>query len=116
MRAIARTLITYQDKHQLRTVRQFIKRWAPENENDTESYIRAVALGLGVQPDQRVDVYDYDVMHALVLAIIRHENGRGPLKDGAWYGDSLIEDGLRLAGIVPGAHHGDGVPPAGASV
>lgn len=111
IRAIARTLITYQDKHKLRTVRQIIDRWAPPSENNTQAYIRAVASRIGVSPEQRIDVYDYPVMHALVLAIIRHENGPGPLHGGEWYGEGLIEDGLRLAGIVPGTYHGDGVPP-----
>lgn len=35
IRAIARTLITYQDKHGLRTIRQIIGRWAPPNENNS---------------------------------------------------------------------------------
>lgn len=50
IRALARTLITYQDKHQLRTIRQIIGRWAPPNENNTESYIRQVATRVGVSP------------------------------------------------------------------
>ncbi len=50
IRAIARTLITYQDKHALRTIRQIISRWAPPSENNTESYIRQVAARVGVAP------------------------------------------------------------------
>ena len=109
VRAIARTLVTYQDKHSLRTIRKIIGRWAPPNENNTESYVRQVAIRVGVSPDGRIDVYDYKIMRALVEAIIRHENGAGPLPESAWYGDALINEGLQLAGIVPGAYHGEPV-------
>jgi hypothetical protein len=107
IRAIARTLITYQDKYVLRTVRLIIGRWAPPNENNTESYIRQVAARLGVSPEERIDVYDYRTMRALAEAIIRHENGAGQLPDGNWYGEALINEGLHLAGIVPDAYHGE---------
>ncbi|MER0817368.1 structural protein, partial [Pseudomonas aeruginosa] len=107
IRAIARTLITYQDKHALRTIRQIISRWAPPSENNTESYIRQVAARVGVAPDARIDVYDYRIMRTLVEAIVRHENGPGPLPEGSWYGEGLINEGLHLAGIVAGAYHGE---------
>ncbi|HFH4186869.1 TPA: structural protein [Pseudomonas aeruginosa] len=109
IRAIARTLITYQDKHALRTTRQIISRWAPPSENNTESYIRQVAARVGVAPDARIDVYDYRTMRTLVEAIVRHENGPGPLPEGSWYGEGLINEGLHLAGIVAGAYHGEPV-------
>ncbi|MGG2488348.1 structural protein [Pseudomonas aeruginosa] len=107
IRAIARTLITYQDKHALRTIRQIISRWAPPSENNTEIYIRQVAARVGVAPDARIDVYDYRTMRTLVEAIVRHENGPGPLPEGSWYGEGLINEGLHLAGIVAGAYHGE---------
>lgn len=107
IRAIARTLITYQDKHGLRTIRQVIGRWAPPTENNTEAYIRQVSTRVGVSPDGRIDIYDYRTMRALVGAIIRHENGAGPLPDGSWYGEALINEGLHLAGVVPDAYHGE---------
>ncbi|WP_110970232.1 structural protein [Pseudomonas huaxiensis] len=107
IRAIARTLITYQDKHGLRTIRKIIGRWAPPNENNTESYIRQVAARVGVSPDGRIDVYDFPTMRVLTEAIIRHENGAGPLPEGNWYGEALINEGLQLAGIIPDAYHGE---------
>lgn len=113
IRAIARVLITYQDKRRandgsrIDSVREFIERWAPASENDTGAYAAAVASALSIGPDDEgVDVYHYDTMRALVLAIIRHENGPGPLPGGQWYGEPIIADGLALAGIVPGAQHG----------
>jgi hypothetical protein len=113
VRAIARVLITYQDKRQaangsrIDSVREIIERWAPPTENNTEAYVLTVARALGLDPDyEGVDVYDFEVMRILVPAIIRHENGAGPLPGSGWYGDSLIADGLLLAGIERGATHG----------
>ncbi|TBV10240.1 structural protein [Stutzerimonas kirkiae] len=107
IRAIARTLITYQDKHGLRTVRGIVNRWAPPHENNTDAYGLAVAGRLGVGIDQAIDVYDYRTMLELVRAIVRHENGPGPLSEGDWYGESLLAEGLSLAGILQGVRHGE---------
>lgn len=113
IRAIARTLITYQDARRARdgsridSVREIIERWAPAHENDTAAYAKQVAKALGIDPDdETVDVYDYPTMRALVQAIVRHENGPGPLPGGHWYGDKLIAEGLALAGILEGVRHG----------
>lgn len=95
IRAMARLLIAYKDKHRLDTVAKIIGRWAPPNENDTRAYVASVADRLGVRPGDRIDVYDHAVMKPLVTAIIRHENGQQP------YPDATIDAGLRLAGIEP---------------
>jgi len=117
IRAIARVLITYQDKRlaadgsRIDSVREIVERWAPASENDTKAYTLQVARAMGLDPDfEGVDLYQYDAMRALVLAIIRHENGSGPLPGGQWYGESVIADGLALAGIERGVQHGAGVP------
>lgn len=110
IRAIAVTLITYQDKRRagdgspIDTVREIIQRWAPAIENDTASYVRAVASAVGVGPDvESVDVHRYDVMATLVRAIIRHENGN-PVdwhdEAADWYDTVTLDEGLRLAGVV----------------
>lgn len=113
IRAIARVLITYQDKRKasdgsrIDSVREIVERWAPPVENDTHAYAFQVAKSLGVNPDDEViDVYDFDTMRELVLAVIRHENGPGPLPAEGWYGETIIVEGLALAGIIPGARHG----------
>jgi len=112
LRAIARILITYQDRRRagdgsrIDTVRKFISRWAPPAENDTDAYARMVARALGVGPDDAgVDVYDFDTMRGLVGAIVRYENGA---PDGAtvWYPEDVYVAGLRLAGIEFRAVHG----------
>lgn len=99
IRALARTLITYQDKYGIRTVSAAINRWAPPVENDTGAYVRAVQKAVG---GEMVDMHDYQYLRPLVEAIIRHENGKGPLKTAnTWYDDATIEEGLRLAGVRP---------------
>jgi hypothetical protein len=95
IRAICRVLVTYQDRHGLDSVREIIDRWAPPVENNTEAYVQAVARKLGVSASDAISVHDYATMRELVLAIIKHENGIQP------YSGALIDEGLRLAGIVP---------------
>lgn len=100
VRALAITLITYQDKHDLHTVAGMILRWAPPKENNTAAYICAVAAALDVASSTIINVHDYAVMAPLVRAIIRHENGRGRIDDREWYDAVTLDEGLRLAGVV----------------
>jgi len=101
IRAMARVLITYQDKRRaadgspIDTVREIIERWAPPSENDTDSYAANVRQIMGVAPGTTLDVHDHKVMSTLVKAIIKHENGIQP------YSQSQIDKGLVLAGIEP---------------
>lgn len=102
IRALARTLITYQDKHGLRTIRQIIGRWAPPKENDTPAYVRAVATQSGRQANAQLDMQTYADLRAVTEAIIRHENGAGPLSTAnTWYDTQTIDKGLTLAGVEP---------------
>ena len=97
IRALAKTLLTYSNKYaagtpqDIDTVREFINRWAPPVENNTESYINAVAKALSVEPDEAIDITQPTVLKALVVAIIKHENGR------CMYGDDVITQGVMKA-------------------
>jgi len=97
IRALARTLITYQDKHGLRTIRQIIGRWAPPVENNTNAYVRAVAEATDLDADQMLDLHTFDYLFPLTKAIIKHENGQQP------YTDAQITKALVLAGVEPEA-------------
>jgi hypothetical protein len=97
IRALARTLITYQDKHGLRTIRQIIGRWAPPVENNTNTYVRAVAEATDLDADQTLDLHNFDYLFPLTKAIIKHENGHQP------YTDAQITKALVLAGVEPEA-------------
>lgn len=101
IRAIARVLITYQDKRRaadgsrIDTIREIVDRWAPPNENDTGAYAAHVSQLTRIGADDEIDVYDYATMRALVNAIIVHENGRNP------YDADTLDAGLKLAGVEP---------------
>lgn len=95
IRAIARLLITYQDKHGIDSVQGVINRWAPAVENDTDAYINRVAKKMGVKPREVIDLHDFDTLYALTEAIITHENGYQP------YTKAQITKGLVLAGVEP---------------
>lgn len=103
IRALARTIITYQDKRKagdgsrIDTVREIVERWAPENENNTQAYAAHVRKVLGVRVGDVIDVHDYETMRGIVHGIIKHENGVQP------YTDAQIDKGLALAGIEPPA-------------
>lgn len=99
IRAIARTLITYFDKHDCDTVMKVLSRWAPAVENDTKSYARAVAFDLGCGVNDPIDVHEYRVLRALVCGIIEHENGLQSYKEA--YTDAQIDKALVLAGVEP---------------
>lgn len=107
IRAIAMTLITYQDVHRLHTVREMISRWAPPNlppdlvvegvsqdNNDTEAYIRAVTAEMGIGDHDRFSIHNKPLAAKMIYAIIHQENGYSP------YPVVKIDAGLALAGIV----------------
>lgn len=94
IRAMTLLLINYQDKHRCNNVRQLIDRWAPPSENNTDAYVDVVAKVIGVASTDFINTHEYRRMRPMVEAIIRHENGQQP------YGADVIEEGLRLAGVV----------------
>lgn len=101
IRALAATLITYYDKHHIDNIEGVINRWAPTNENDTRAYINQVVASTGFASWNTLDLHSYADIRPLVEAIIRHENGRGPLStSNTWYDSATIDAGLQRAGIV----------------
>lgn len=80
IRALAKNLLTYQDKHGLNTVMGIVNRWAPPGENNTQAYVNAVSKEMGVQPGDNINLRDPETLSKLTKAIIRHENGRNPYR------------------------------------
>ncbi len=74
-RALMRTLQNYRLRHGCRTVVDFISRWAPPVENNTESYIRTVCNDTGFTPDYEPRTDDRFDMVQLAAAISHVENG-----------------------------------------
>lgn len=95
IRALASLLITYYDRHKLRTPKGIISRWAPGVENNTKAYIDAVCRHGGWQPNQVLDMHRYEDLKPMVEAIITHELGGQP------YSDATINQALTMAGVPP---------------
>lgn len=102
-RALARTLITYQDKHNLRTIESIINRWAPPKGQDnngnayeqpTDAYISHVSRLTGFARDEVLDLQTWAHLRPLVGAIAHHESGF------AWDSD-VLDQGVILAGVKP---------------
>ena len=93
IRAMAKNLLAYHDRLGCRTVRDYINRWAPPNENNTEAYVSNVAGRIGVSPDEPVDIKNPEVMAAIIDGIIRVECAGMP------YTGNEIAEGMQLAGI-----------------
>ncbi|ECA4811365.1 hypothetical protein ELP00_14640 [Salmonella enterica subsp. enterica serovar Kiambu] len=92
IRALAKNMRTYQNKHDLNTVSQMISKFAPpEDHNDTATYIKAVSGMMGVDPEQHIDTGDAGTLTKLVNSIITVENGSNP------YTSQQINDGVLAA-------------------
>ena len=74
-RAMFVVLAGYRNIHGLRTLEQFIARWAPAAENNTGAYLRTVSRRSGVAPEAVVDIADSAEMQAIVAAMSFVENG-----------------------------------------
>ncbi|HJV76576.1 MAG TPA: hypothetical protein VJ654_20350 [Noviherbaspirillum sp.] len=91
IRAMGKTLLTYQDHHGLNSVSDIVARWAPATENNTVAYVNTVASAMGVKPDAPLDLHDADTLGKLARAMIHVENGQQP------YSDQQITAGLNSA-------------------
>ena len=99
IRAAGKLLLNYRGKDGLPgvgapgidTPLEFISRWAPSNENDTQAYAAAVAKRLEVRTSDPINIKDPATLRGMVLGIIIHENGGNPYKD------QVIDEGVRRA-------------------
>lgn len=75
-RAVFMILKVYVSRYGLRTVREWINRWAPESDgNYTKEYIRQVCSRAGIAPDDPVDLADSALMTRIAAAMAFVENG-----------------------------------------
>lgn len=89
-RAAIITLRNYKKIHGLHSLREWILRWAPPCENNTEVYIDFVCNRTGYKDDFAPDVYCKEQMCAVVSAMSEMENGVSAIsKD--------VEDGWLLS-------------------
>lgn len=94
IRALAKLLLTYHSRYNLRTATEIISRWAPPNENDTGAYIRTVANAAGAGPGDALNFSEGDDLFQVTRAIIAHENGRVPA---LLISDDTVRAGIALA-------------------
>ncbi|OAT35994.1 structural protein [Proteus myxofaciens] len=78
IRAIYKLLKTYQSKHGLNTVSMIINRYAPANENNTNSYIDRIEKEINIHKDKPVNTKSKLEMIPLVIAIVTVELGYQP--------------------------------------
>lgn len=77
-RAMAIILLGYERKHNLRTIKEIINRWAPPGENDTGAYVSHVAAQMGVSATSPLGLSNQSALASLMAAIGTHENGSLP--------------------------------------
>ena len=75
-RAIFKILSNYYRNYKLDTIRKMISRWAPENENNTDAYIKAVSDYAGIPADDPINVNDREQMIRIVAGMSKVEKGR----------------------------------------
>lgn len=113
-RAAVKNLITYCDVYGINTVQGVISRWAPpQDNNDTDAYIKAVCSRTGYGPTQILALKSWNTVANLIRAMTIQEQGdfasyftQAQLAEGAFRAG--IEDApppiaKRVVGIVAGA-------------
>lgn len=91
LRAMARNLRNQQRIHNLDTIESILKKYAPDNENDTQAYISFVSKQTGILPHIPLDLEDDGVVTSLMVPMIRMENGQQP------YSTEKIMEAVKLA-------------------
>lgn len=67
----------------INTVRDIAKKWAPSNENDTESYIRHVVKTTGYNENQKLNLNDPQILAKLISAMSQKEGAGSRVSEGA---------------------------------
>jgi hypothetical protein len=92
IRALARQLRVYENRHGRNTIRKAINAWAPPSENHTDGYVAFVANMLEVAPDAILDFDDHDTLWWLTVAIMEEENGHAAVTQ--YIPDAVISAGI----------------------
>lgn len=74
-RALLKLLRNYNKIHGCRTIPDYVRRWAPEHENNTSGYISRVCQEMGIPTTFVPDPDDKSIMCAMAAAISEVENG-----------------------------------------
>ena len=80
IKAIDDNLKAYGTKHNIKTLRGVISRWAPASENDTDSYLNFVSQKTGIKPDEEIDLNNPTIRHIISGPIVLQEQGLKKIK------------------------------------
>jgi len=89
-RAMLKMLQNYKKNRGLKTLRGWISRWAPANENHTEAYILYVADFSAIAADAEIDTSDRELMCRIVAGMSQIENGRKEVMSEVYLGWELL--------------------------
>lgn len=78
IRAMIIILYHYQDQYDLHTISSIISRWAPQNQNNTQQYIKFVSSSMNINSIQKINVHVPSTLFNLLRSIILYENGEQP--------------------------------------
>lgn len=76
-RAGAKLLRNYQSLYGLNTVRELINRFAPNSENNTDTYVAFVAKEMGVSENEPLNLSSDTTLAKLVHTMSKMESGNG---------------------------------------
>lgn len=95
VRAMARTLNTYNTRYNLNTIEGMVSRWAPPNENDTEGYINFVSEKTGIPRNRVVTLQENpEDMKKVITAMIEMEGGQ---ESANYFNSRIVDRGVNLA-------------------
>jgi hypothetical protein len=95
VRAMARTLNTYNTRYGLDNIAGMVSRWAPPTENDTQAYIRFVSEKTGIPSDKTITLQDNpEEMRKVISAMIEMEGGQEASR---YFNSQIVERGVNLA-------------------
>lgn len=76
-RAAFRIILNYITRYGLHTIEGIVSRWAPANENDTESYIRFVCRHTLIGGRENITCRDSEKIKKIVWSMAIQESGYG---------------------------------------
>jgi len=98
LRALMKTLLTYQRKHELDTIESMISRWAPAHENPLRHYAWYIAKRLNISPEDGISVSEPCILIPFSRGIVSFENGHAPQTHPEdWYSSDLYTQAADMA-------------------
>ena len=107
IRAAIRTLVTYQDKHKLKTPSEMLARWAPSSENVVSDYVAVVKELSGLSMDDPMVIGNNQKTLDLIRSMIAMENDQNAMRG---YSSDTYNRALQLAFPPPTVRDDEPLP------